>query len=149
MAIKFYLKGDAYGEFSNFAAFPFQLDGKQWSTSEHYFQAQKFAEEAYQEKIRKANSPMTAARLGRSHEVPLRGDWELVKVEVMRRAVRAKFEAHEELTNLLLSTGNEQIVENAPRDDFWGCGATGNGKNWLGRILMELREDFRAAESTR
>lgn len=147
MAIKFYLKGDAYGEFSNFAAFTFQLDGKRWPTSEHYFQAQKFVDEAYQEKIRTANSPMTAAQLGRSREFPLRSDWESVKVEVMRRAVQAKFASHEELTKLLLSTGDEQIIEDAARDDFWGCGAAGNGKNWLGRLLMELREQLREAES--
>lgn len=61
MAIEFYSTGDEYGEFSNFAAFPFMLDGKQWPTSEHYFQAQKFKDETYQEKIRKANSPMTEA----------------------------------------------------------------------------------------
>jgi ribA/ribD-fused uncharacterized protein len=74
MAIEFYSTGDEYGEFSNFAAFPFTLDGERWPTSEHYFQAQKFKDPKYQEKIRKANSPMIAARLGRSRKVPVRRD---------------------------------------------------------------------------
>jgi len=143
MAIEFYSTGDDYGEFSNFAGFPFRLDGKQWPTSEHYFQAMKFKDEAYREKIRKANSPMIAARLGRSRKVPIRRDWESAKVDVMRRAVKAKFAAHEELRSLLLSTGDEKIVEDAARDDFWGCGSNGKGKNWLGRILMEVREELR------
>jgi N-glycosidase YbiA len=145
MAIEFYSTGDEYGEFSNFAAFPFTLDGKQWPTSEHYFQAHKFADEAYREKIRKANSPMIAARLGRSRKVPIRREWESVKVEVMRRAVNAKFAAHSELQALLLSTGDEKLVEAADRDDFWGCGASGHGQNWLGRILMEVRASLQAA----
>jgi len=35
--------------------------------------------------------------------------------------------------------GDESIVENAPGDYYWGCGANGNGKNGLGVLLMELR----------
>jgi predicted NAD-dependent protein-ADP-ribosyltransferase YbiA (DUF1768 family) len=42
MSIRFYSTKDAYGEFSNFASFPFDLDGMRWPTTEHYFQAQKF-----------------------------------------------------------------------------------------------------------
>jgi N-glycosidase YbiA len=145
MAIEFYSTGNEYGEFSNFAAFPFTLDGKQWPTSEHYFQAQKFKDETYREKIRKANSPMIAARLGRSRKVPIRREWESVKVQVMRSAVSAKIAAHNELQKLLLSTGDEKLIEAADGDDFWGCGASGHGQNWLGRILMEVRASLRLA----
>ena len=143
MAIKFYSTKNAYGEFSNFTSFPFVLDGVQWPTSEHYFQAQKFDDDAYREKIRTTKSPMIAARLGRSRRVPIRPDWESVKVDVMRKAVEAKINAHEELKELLLSTGNEELIEDAARDSFWGCGADGSGQNWLGRILMELREQLK------
>lgn len=142
MAIEFYSTQDEYGEFSNFAAFPFTLDGKRWPTSEHYFQAQKFKDQAHSEKIRKAKSPMIAARLGRSRKVKIRRDWESAKINIMRRAVRAKFETHEDLQSLLVSTGEEKIIEDAQGDAFWGCGADGKGKNWLGRILMELREEL-------
>ena len=60
--IHFYLKGDDYGCFSNFAPYPVNLAGKQWPTSEHYFQAQKFAGTEHEEAIRVAKSPMIAAR---------------------------------------------------------------------------------------
>ena len=143
MSIKFYATGDLYGEFSNFALFPFKLDGKIWLTSEHYFQAQKFVDEAYREKIREAKSPLIAAWLGRSRTVPLRPDWEDIKTDVMRRAVRAKLEAHEELIRTLLSTSNQEIIEDAKGDSFWGCGVNGKGKNWLGKILMEIRDELR------
>ncbi len=43
MTIYFYSTKEAYGEFSNFKAYPFELKGKTWRTVEHYFQAQKFA----------------------------------------------------------------------------------------------------------
>ena len=143
MAIEFYSTQDEYGEFSNFAAFPFILDGKRWRTSEHYFQALKFDDVAHRENIRKANSPMIAARLGRSRKVKIRRDWESARIDVMRRAVRAKFKAHRELRELLLSTGNEEHIEDAPKDDFWGCGPSGKGQSWLGRILMEVRKELR------
>lgn len=147
MAIEFYSTKHAYGEFSNFADFPFTLDGSEWPTSEHYFQAQKFVDEAYRETIRTTKSPMVAARLGRSRKFPIRQDWESMNVDVMRKAVRAKFAAHEELRALLRATGDEEIVEAAVRDAFWGSGSDGNGKNWLGRILMEVRAELRERET--
>jgi N-glycosidase YbiA len=45
--VNFYSVSDEFGEFSNFAPYPFALDGEQWQTSEHYFQAQKFEDKAY------------------------------------------------------------------------------------------------------
>ena len=77
--IKFYDVGGAFGEFSNFAAFPVKIGGKTWPTSEHYFQAQKFSDKGHVEKIRKTASPTAAARMGRDRKVPLRKDWEAVK----------------------------------------------------------------------
>ena len=65
----------------------------------------------------------------------------------MRRAVLRKFEVQADLRALLLGTGDEPIVENAPGDYYWGCGADGSGKNMLGIILMEVREILRVRES--
>ena len=60
----------------------------------------------------------------------------------MYQAVRAKFETHPALKTLLLSTGTEEIIENAPGDYYWGCGKDGSGKNRLGHILMRVREEL-------
>lgn len=108
-------------------------------TSEHYFQAQKFAGTPHEEIIRNAASPKTAAKIGRSRKCPLRKDWEEIKKTVMRKAVMQKFETHPDIRAVLLATGDEDIVENAPSDDYWGCGADGSGQNRLGEILMEVR----------
>jgi ribA/ribD-fused uncharacterized protein len=142
--IYFYSKTATYYELSNFSPHGFQLDGGYWPTVEHYFQAQKFpSHQAYQERIRLARSPKDAKALGRSRKVPLRPDWEEVKDEVMRQALRAKFLAHPRLAAMLLGTQGRQLIENAPSDYYWGCGSTGTGKNRLGSLLMELRAALR------
>lgn len=71
--------------------------------------------------------------------VKIRNNWELIKVDVMRKAVFAKFSQNENLKNLLLLTGEKKIIEDSPRDKFWGIGGKGNGHNHLGKILMEVR----------
>lgn len=141
--IRFYSLNDQYGEFSNFAPYPIRLDKKLWPTSEHYFQAQKFQGMANREEIREISSPMEAARMGRSRKKPLRKDWESVRVQIMRKAVLAKFTQHKDLQVLLLSTGDVRLVEHTANDSYWGDGGDGSGKNMLGRILMEVREQLR------
>ena len=74
--------------------------------------------------------------MGRSRKHPLRRDWEHVKGDVMRKPVRAKFETHADLREQLLATGDEELVEDTPHDDYCGRGRDGSGKNMLGRILM-------------
>ena len=149
MPIYFYVpREEPYGCFSNFSPHGVELDGEWWPAAEHYFQAQKFAGTPHADAVRRARTPKDAANLGRDRGRPLRANWEEVKDDVMRRAVLRKFETHRALRDLLLSTGDEEIVENAPGDYYWGCGADGTGKNMLGKILMEVREALRrSAES--
>lgn len=141
--INFYSVGDEYGEFSNFARYSILVDGKRWPTSEHYFQAQKFKDDALKKKIRKVSSPMKAAREGNNRKNKLRRDWESVKVSVMRKALMAKFTQYPELKELLLSTGDAKIVEHTQNDSEWGDGGDGKGNNKLGKLLMEVREELR------
>ena len=113
MAIYFYKTNDEYGCFSNFSKHGFELDGKYWMTSEHYFQAQKFINTEYEEQVRISSSPMKAANIGRDRSKPLRKDWEEVKDDIMRRAVLEKFKANDDAKKILLSTGDEDIIEKA------------------------------------
>jgi len=142
MAIYFYYTKDPYGAFSNFSRHGIELDGKWWKTTEHYYQAQKFTDPIYQEKICSASNAMKAARLGRDRRVPKRQDWESIRDDVMRKAVLQKFTTHDELRNLLLQTGDEEIIENAINDNYWGCGPDGKGQNKLGMILQEVRSQL-------
>lgn len=142
--ILFYRVREAYGEFSNFAPYPITLKDKLWPTTEHYFQAQKFASTEHEETIRAIASPMIAARKGRDRKLPLRSDWESVKDDIMREALNAKFTQNPELKKLLLATGAAVLVEHTRNDRYWGDGGDGSGKNQLGQLLMELREKLRA-----
>jgi hypothetical protein len=72
--VRFYSTAGAYGAFSNFSRHPVFLKGKRWRTSEHYFQAQKFAGEPDEEEVRMAEKPMLAASMGRDRKRPLRRD---------------------------------------------------------------------------
>jgi len=143
--IHFYGVSERYGEFSNFAPFPIRLKNKRWPTSEHYFQAQKFAGTPHEEEVRRAKSPMIAARMGRSRQRPLRKDWEAVKDGIMLDALRAKFGQHEKLKALLLGTGEARIVEHTTNDSYWGDGGDGSGLNTLGQLLMRLRSELRSS----
>jgi ribA/ribD-fused uncharacterized protein len=141
--ILFYAVSDDYGDFSNFAPYPVVVGGHRWPTTEHFFQAQKFEDPKVREAIRRVRSPMQAARLGRDRKHRLRRDWDSARVQVMREALRAKFTQHAGLRDLLLSTGDATIVEHTERDDFWGDGGDGSGRNMLGHLLMELRGELR------
>ena len=61
----------------------------------------------------------------------------------MRNALMAKFTTHSDLRDALLATGDEELVENAPTDYFWGCGKLGGGQNMLGKLLMATRQALR------
>jgi len=141
--IWFYGTYGRYGCFSNFYRCDININGTIWPTSEHYFQAQKFAGTCHESDILNAVTPSEAARMGRSHDRPLRPDWEQVKDSVMYDIVLAKFKQHPALKQILLSTGNKRLVEHTERDRYWGDGGDGSGSNMLGRILMLVREELR------
>ncbi|NDJ61806.1 MAG: NADAR family protein [Chloroflexi bacterium] len=148
MTIYFYsTRAVPYGVFSNFSRHGIEIDGVYYKTSEHYFQAMKFSHSPQDmEDVRRAATPKEAATLGRDRSRPLRSDWEAVKNDIMRQAVLKKFETHADLRDILLATGEAEIVENAPGDRYWGIGADGTGKNMLGKILMETRAILRAQQ---
>ena len=146
MPIYFYLPREPNGWLSNFSPHGVALDGAFWPTVEHCFQAAKFVttDPAHADAIRRATRPRDAADMGRDRRHPLRADWEQVKEDVMRRAVRCKFESHAEIRALLLDSGDEELVEASPVDFYWGAGQDGSGRNRLGHILMEVRAALQA-----
>jgi hypothetical protein len=88
-------------------------------------------------------TPGKAKKLGRT--VSLRSDWEDVKLDVMRKLIRQKFE-NPFLRPLLMLTGDAILEEhNYWHDTIWGIYA-GIGENWLGRILMEERARIKSEE---
>jgi len=140
--IYFFNRDDKYYEFSNFAGFGFELDGHRWRTMEHYFQAMKFVDTPQFEKIVNSGSPKQAKDLGQSREYAIRSDWDQVKEHIMLEGLRAKFQ-NPELKTLLIKTGKKRLIENSPYDKYWGIGPNGKGRNRLGELLMQLREELK------
>lgn len=143
--IEFYSTNGKYGCFSNFSRHPVTINGIKWQTSEHYFQSRKFLDQKNQMDVYNATSPSIAAKIGRDRNRPLRSDWEKVKDDIMLEALRAKFTQNPDIGNILLQTGNSILVEDtrSSGDSYWGCGSNGNGKNMLGLLLMQLRDELR------
>jgi ribA/ribD-fused uncharacterized protein len=136
------------GWLSNFTKAPVKINGKEWPTVEHYFQAQKFAGTKYEDMIRGAKTAAEAKKMGGNRKWPLRKDWDKVKESVMREAVEAKFTQHPELRAKLMETGGGKITENVKWDKYWGDGGDGSGKNRLGHILMDVRKKLGDEAST-
>jgi ribA/ribD-fused uncharacterized protein len=88
--IYFLTINDPYFELSNYANYGFEADGHYWLTVEHYYQAAKFENTEYYEKIKNARSPKQAKDLGKTRAVPIKKDWEDVKEEIMLSALRKK-----------------------------------------------------------
>ncbi|CUG87257.1 Hypothetical protein, putative, partial [Bodo saltans] len=142
---------EPFGCMSNFSPHSIVVDGLSYRTTEHFFQAMKFAPTpAVAEEIRNTKSPMCAAMAGRSRSRPLRKDWEALKDVVMEVALLCKFSQHHDLQGLLISTGSRKIVEHTARDKYWGDGGdkgTGTiGKNRLGFLLEKVRSYFLSPE---
>ncbi len=143
MTIYFYTKTDEHGYCSNFSTFGIEMEGRFWPTVEHYFQAQKFSDLAYQEKISRALTAKEALVLGHTRKIPLIKNWDDIKEELMYLAVKKKFCTHATIKEKLLATYPEDIVESSPHDYYWGCGQDGTGQNKLGQILMRVRKELR------
>lgn len=146
MTIYFYKVENPYGYLSNFSRHEIHLDGALWPTVEHYYQAQKFVgspSAAVIPLIAAAPTPEAAAALGRDRTLILRSDWEEAKRAIMRAAVLQKFLSHRDIQQQLLDTGDEILIEDSPKDYYWGCGADRTGHNYLGKILMAVRKEIR------
>jgi hypothetical protein len=132
---------DEFAFLSNFHPSTIYLNGKPYATVEHAYQAAKTLDESQHETIRTARNPGEAKNLGKA--VILRPDWEDIKVDLMRNFVKLKFE-NPLLRELLLATDDATLIEgNFWNDREWGV-CRGEGKNLLGKILMQVRDEIRS-----
>lgn len=128
-----------YWFLSNFYESPIEDENITYPTVEHYFQAQKTLNREEKLKIAKATKPAKAKKIGR--QVNLRKDWEDIKLQVMEKALRLKFQ-NPDLCEKLIATGDEELVEGNPWGDrYWGV-CNGSGKNKLGKLLMKIRKEL-------
>ncbi len=137
-------KGE-YAFLSNFYPCTVGYEGMKYPSAEHAFQAAKTLDIDQRLGMAVCPTPSEAKYCGR--RLLLREDWEEVKIAVMLAVIRDKFTrnvAHENIRELLLATGDAYLEEdNAHGDRFWGT-VKGEGRNELGKILMQVREELRS-----
>ena len=152
----FWLDNEENQEFSNWFVRPFVIDDFKYFCVEQYMMAQKaklFHDAENYTKILRANTAKGCKQLGKQVTPFVSERWNAVKYDIVKAGNRAKYEQNQDLKELLLSTGNSIIAEASPKDNVWGIGLDAKkaakidfsewpGKNLLGKILMELREEF-------
>ena len=133
-----------YRFLSNFWLCPVEYNDMIYPSSEHAFQATKASNQKDHDFVASAQTPGVAKRRGKQLKLQnrLRADWTQVSLSVMATVLRAKFR-NADLRTLLLETGDAELVEgNTWGDTFWGV-CDGKGENWLGILLMALRDRIR------
>lgn len=129
----------SYRFLSNFYPSTITYENVVYPTVEHAYQAAKALDAETKESIRVAPTAAIAKKLGQSCK--LIGDWEDLKIVIMRELLFLKF-ALPSLRASLLETGDADLIEgNTWGDTFWGV-CRGRGQNWLGKLLMEVRAEI-------
>lgn len=124
---------------SNFYPTEIEFEGKSYVSVEHAYQSAKTLDEEQKEFVRKSSSPAVAKKRGK--EVSKRHDWDDIKISVMRKLLMLKFE-QPYFSERLIGTGDAYIEEtNWWGDTFWGV-CNGKGRNVLGNLLMEIRNNL-------
>jgi ribA/ribD-fused uncharacterized protein len=146
--IRFYRSSEKpYGAFSNLYRRPIEFEGEDFATSEHAYQAGKARKPEVRDWVLSAPSPALVAMAAHGlYYWDIAPGWSRTKFDRMRGVLRAKFTQHDDLKELLLATGDVRLVESATVDNevnrLWGE-VNGEGRNMLGTLLMELREELR------
>lgn len=131
--------------FDNFSSFKVEWNGYLFASVEEAYQAASFMgiDEELVEKIKKSHSADEAQRIAYANRDKRREDWDDVKISIMEELLRLKIEQNPYVKKKLLQTGDYMIVEDSPKDDFWGWGPNRNGQNNLGKLWMKLREELK------
>jgi len=146
--VAFWHENQENGFLSNLYHAPIIIDDVEWPTTEHWYQAMKHVDLGLIEKIRKLEKPIASKHLARKMCKKLnRWPTDPYKLNSMRMAIKFKFDQHPELKQKLMATWPATIIEDSPKDTFWGVGPDGNGFNWMGVLLMELRLSYITTEN--
>jgi ribA/ribD-fused uncharacterized protein len=135
----------------------FIVEGVKYCTAEQYMMASKailFNDKLAHKKIMEATNPYDQKAYGRNVEDFDVGKWQAVSKEIVFKGNYEKFTQHDDFKCLILSTGTKTLVEASPHDKLWGIGlseddpraldrATWLGRNWLGEVLTNVREQIR------
>jgi|SaaInlV_100m_DNA_5_1039725.scaffolds.fasta_scaffold04409_2 ribA/ribD-fused uncharacterized protein len=120
------------------------IEDLEWPSVEHYRQAMKFENAEYREKIRAAQHPKDAKRLGELWWKRKKSSWKSEREIYMTRGMYIKCKTHPEVTETLMASDDLPILDTSNFDYFWGCGRDGRGANRFGAVLTDIRAKLRA-----
>ena len=148
---------EAEDEFSNWFMRDF-VDGNNmhFNCSEQgmmYYKAMRFGDEEVARKVMAAKHPREHKALGWEIKNFKSEVWDAVSRHVVYRVCFYKFRDDPQMLAKLLSTRGTTLVEASDIDKLWGVGLSKSnpliydrknwkGKNWLGQVLTQLREDL-------
>ncbi|MEK7621356.1 MAG: NADAR family protein [Patescibacteria group bacterium] len=133
-------------------------DGARVLTAEHYYMSMRFIDEKTRFNVANARADDRDDRIfahglaakKMAHQYILEGQphhkERYERIAIMHSAVFCKFVTNPDFARLLLETQNQKLVEgNDWGDVFWGVSPVGssNGENYLGKILMYVRQNIR------
>src|SRR5579859_4764579 len=163
--VEFYRASEKpYGVFSNLYRRPIQIEECSFPTAEHAYQWLKPRDARVRHWLMSAPAPSLLAiaahvlpsdepdadlLMGRVADRLLgfhtRPGWSRLRYPWMLRCLRTKFTLHEDLAAVLVGTGDAELVEAGTIDDEagrrWGV-VNGRGNNYLGRMLMRVRQEL-------
>lgn len=147
--IRFYRANEKpYGPFSNLYRAEIAFEGERFPTAEHAYQAGKPRKPAVKAWLMAAPTPSLLAMAAHGlYYWDVAPGWSVRRFDRMRGVLRAKFTQHDDLRQLLVSTGGARLIEAASVDNpvnrLWGE-VEGKGHNMLGIMLMDLRSELAA-----
>lgn len=138
-----------YYMFSNFSSFSVEWKGRLWQTSEHAFQAARFfgIDDIIVEEIFNARSAHDSKKIIEKYRDKISDSHTQEHIEVMEDICWHKLQQHPYIKKKLLETNDKEIVEDSPKDDFWGWGEKRDGRNELGKVWMRIREKIKNANN--
>lgn len=118
---------------------PIELEAETWASVEHYFQAQMAGSDTWAEKIKSAQTPELAHKLGNVWYKRKKRGWKNLRRVMMTRALYTKAQMYPAVKEEILNTGDELILETSMYDHYWGIGRDQRGENMLGKVWMDIR----------
>jgi ribA/ribD-fused uncharacterized protein len=138
-----------YIYFSPYTGHAIEIDGVVYPTVEHAYQCARYTDKNIIEEIRNAKSAVLAWEVSTKYkhlQIPEFKD-EKHKLKVMKELMRQKALQHADVRNALVDSGDLKIIKHIvtppPGDGFWDDGEDGNGLNHIGKMWMEIREEFK------
>lgn len=155
--ICFHNPDEENGYLSNWYLSDFTIDDIAFSSMEQYMMYEKailFHDQETAEKILQTDNVAEIKALGRTVQNFDDTVWVKSREEIVYKGVFEKFRQNPKLRKRLERTGEEVIAECAVKDKIWGIGLSmkdedrfcvdrWKGQNLLGKILMDVRKEFK------